>query len=256
MRAPSSTCRSNNGVFNPNAGTVIFNGNAQSIGGSFITVFNNLTISGSGTKSLLNNETVIGTLTVNPFATLDISSYNLSAPSAIQLYGGATTGSIITGSSGTLSLGGNVTVNSANTGSSAAIISCFLALGNNSTRTFIIADDGTTATDLVISGSIFTSGALTKTGPGTMVLSGVNNYTSVTTISNGNLRLGGTGTTIPGDININGGTLDYSNTTNEQIANTSNMTLSSGIFDPAARAETIGSLTMTGGSLIKGGNTQ
>ncbi|MES2575471.1 MAG: autotransporter-associated beta strand repeat-containing protein, partial [Bacteroidota bacterium] len=157
--------------------------------------YGNLTISGTGTKTLgydglvaPTGVTVAGALTVNANNTLALSTYTLGSPTSTILYGGATTGSAITGT-GQLTLGGNVTVNDATTGTSGATISCPVALG--ATRTFTVADDGTTATDLTISGVI--SGAtfgVIKAGVGTMTLSGTNTYTGATTISAGTVKIG------------------------------------------------------------------
>jgi lipid-binding SYLF domain-containing protein len=66
-----------------------------------------------------------------------LSTFNLgatSAPTAVTVFCGATTGSSITGT-GTLTLGGNVTVTSAGTGTNGASISAPVALGA-ATRTF------------------------------------------------------------------------------------------------------------------------
>ncbi|MFL5753965.1 MAG: PKD domain-containing protein, partial [Bacteroidia bacterium] len=56
----------NNGTFTPGSGTVTFNGTtAQTINKAGGEVFNNITFSGSGTKTLLSAITVNGNLTVN-----------------------------------------------------------------------------------------------------------------------------------------------------------------------------------------------
>lgn len=93
------------------------------------------------------------------------------------------------------------------------------------TTTFNIAN-GTAATDMNIS-STLTNGNLTKTGAGTLSLSGTDANTSITTttVSAGTLDLNKTGViAIPGNISIDGGTLRLLG--NNQIATTSNITLS------------------------------
>jgi hypothetical protein len=62
-----------NNCFLTSAGTVIMNGANQTIGGTSSTVFNNLTLLGSGTKTLLLNTTVGGAY-ANPAGTLDVGT--------------------------------------------------------------------------------------------------------------------------------------------------------------------------------------
>jgi autotransporter-associated beta strand protein len=141
-----------------------------------------------------------------------LSTFNYgatTAPTSLSLVGGAATGASITGS-GTFSLGGNVTVFDATTGSSGATISCPVSLG--STRTFTIADDGTTAADLTMSGQISGAAGIIKTGSGTMVLSGGNTFSGTTTISTGILNvqnIAGLGTTAGGTTVSSGAELQF-----------------------------------------------
>jgi autotransporter-associated beta strand protein len=73
---------------------------------------------------------------------------------------------------------------------------------NPSGGTFL-ADPGTSST---LSGAITGEGAWTKTGSGTLILTGTNTYGGGTTISAGTLQLGNGGTTgsIPGNVTDNG----------------------------------------------------
>lgn len=66
------TNNSGNNCFGNSAGTVLLNGSNQSIGGNSATVFNNLTLGGSGTKTLLHDETVGGAY-VNATGILSLS---------------------------------------------------------------------------------------------------------------------------------------------------------------------------------------
>ncbi len=170
------------------------------------TTYRNLTISGSGTKTLAAaTPTISGVLTVKAGTTLDLSSFALggtTAPSSVVLEIGST-GSIISGS-GALNLGGDIIVNNI-TGNSGATISCPVQL--DADRTFTIADNGTTASELTISGVISTGFGLTKDGSGTLTLSGVNTYTGATTISAGTLALDATGTIAASSGVANSGTL-------------------------------------------------
>ncbi|MCK9410887.1 MAG: hypothetical protein M0Q53_01210 [Prolixibacteraceae bacterium] len=157
------------------------------------TAYSNLTISGNGTKTLAAaTPTVNGVLTVNAGTTLALSTFALggtTAPTSIVMEIG-TTGSVISGS-GALNLGGDVAVNYI-TGSSGATISCPISLDGN--LTFTVADDGTSATDLTISGVMAlgtgTGWGITKAGLGTLLLSGLNTYTGPTSINEGTLALG------------------------------------------------------------------
>ena len=94
------------------------------------------------------------------------------------------TGGNVTTGLGVLTLGGDVTTSAA---ASTATISGNLALA--AARTFTIAD-GAAAVDLqigaVVSGNNF---AITKSGTGTMVLSGANTYTGATNVSAGVLNV-------------------------------------------------------------------
>ena len=119
--------------------------------------------------------------------------------STLTLQAAAVSGSVITGASG-LTIAGNITVNNTGTGASGAVLSSPLNLGA-ANRTITVADDGTSAIDLTISG-VISGGAnigFTKTGAGTMVLSGSNTYTGTSTITGGTIQLGaaGDGTNTP-----------------------------------------------------------
>ena len=154
------------------------------------TTYINLYVAGSGTKTLSANTTVSTALTVNAGCTLGLSTFTLGSPTATTLYCGAAAGSTISGS-GLFTLGGNVTVNDdASVGTNGATISCPVALGG--TRTFTVADDGSAATDFTISGIVSTANGITKTGLGTIMLSGANTYSGATSINNGTLMLNNT----------------------------------------------------------------
>lgn len=112
--------------------------------------------------------------------------------------------------------------------------------------------EGTTG---VIEG-VISRGDLVKNGLGTLTLRGINTY-NTTTINAGILSLGRTATSdfvIPGPVTIAANaTLNYDSTQDNQINNSSHITINGGTFDLGTRAETIGSLTMSGGTLNRGG---
>ncbi|WP_185878796.1 autotransporter domain-containing protein [Variovorax sp. MHTC-1] len=96
--------------------------------------------------------------------------------------------------SGALSFDGGTLQNTAAFGSARAVT---LGTGGGSFQ----AD-----TDLALSGVIGGTGALTKTGDGTLILSSANTYTGGTTVSAGTLQIGNGGTSgsITGDVTNNG----------------------------------------------------
>jgi len=141
------------GTWTRGIGTVVMDAN-NTLPNTIFTNFNNLRISAGTTTLSIAIPTLSGSLTVNGGAELALSTFNLgatTAPTSIVLECGAPTGSSITGT-GTLTLGGNVSVNNMATGTNGASISSPVSLG--ATRTFNVADDGTSATDLAISGVI------------------------------------------------------------------------------------------------------
>jgi autotransporter-associated beta strand protein len=120
-------------------------------------------------------------------------------------------------------------------------------------RVFDVAAGGTATISGVIS-----DGGVTKTGPGTLVFFGPlsNTYTSLTTVTAGILQLNKPpilaeamlGTSISGDVLINGGSL--LNITANQFAPGATVTITSGTWDLGLQAQTLTSLTFEGGSIV------
>ncbi|MEM7175093.1 MAG: autotransporter domain-containing protein [Chlamydiota bacterium] len=115
--------------------------------------------------------------------------------------------------------------------------------------TYTIAN-GTEANDMTISG-VIDNGGLTKEGAGTLELTGVNTYTGDTTVAEGTLNLNAAGTAIASHIDLSGGTLLLSQP--NQIADTSDVTISSGAWNMNGNNDTINHLTFNGGALTQGG---
>ena len=193
------------------------------------------TKSGAGTLTLSGANTYTGATTING-GTLSISSMaNGGAASNIGQS---------TNAAANLVLGGGEL---AYTGSTASTDRNF-TLAADTTSTINVTQSGTS---LTISGAAAsTTGSLTKTGAGTLALSGNNSYSGTTTLSAGTLTLNNAAVnsqTIQGNININGGELNLG--AGHQIADSSNITLSSGTMAVANRLESINAMSMSGGGL-------
>ena len=257
----------NNGTFSSGTGTYTFFGSAaQSIGGTSQIAFGNLTISNTTAAVTLGaNIDMTGALNVKAGATLNLAAFSLgaaSAPTGITIYCGATTGSTINGS-GTLYLGGTVTVTNAGTGNNGAIIAPSIILG--ATRTFNVSSGGGNP-DLTVNGVISDAMGgfgITKGQAGIMMLSALNTYTGKTTINNGILSIntiqavnggsssiGAPATVANGTIDIAAaGTLKYTGTghSSDRVID---LTGSGGTVDASGS----GTLTLSGGVTGNGRN--
>ena len=214
---------------------------------------------GTTTLSVAVNSTANGTLTIKAGATLALGTYTYGTttpPTSLYLECGAT-GSAISGS-GTITLVGNVNVAYVSTGSIAASISCPLNLGA-ATRTFTVANDGSTAADLTISNVISGSAGITKTGDGTMILSGTNTYIGPTIVDNGTLRLGAPTSalgTVSGGTTVNSGAVldlnGYTLSTSEPLTlNGTGISGSGALINSSATAVTYdGAITLGSASSI------
>jgi autotransporter-associated beta strand protein len=160
-----------------------------------------LTVNSSGQFNLNGFSETVG-------ATSIVGGSISTANGSITLSTLAMTGGSISTGSGTLTLGGTVTGNAS---ASSATISGNLALGG--ARVFAIADGAATA-DLSISAVMSGAATISKTGAGSLVLSGANTNTGAITISGGTLsvssdaNLGNSANTMT----INGGTLEATST--------------------------------------------
>ena len=124
--------------------------------------------------------------------------------------------------------------------------------GNIFTNNNFIDVYGSNDNTLEIAGVISGGGGLAIKQNSIVLFTGDQTYTGETFVQAGTLILDGAANTntITGDITISGGDLEYGSAANdEQINNNSNITISSGSWAIGARAETINSLNMTGGSV-------
>jgi autotransporter-associated beta strand protein len=139
----------------------------------------------------LTNVTVNGT-TVGSLNTFDLNGFNQTI--AALTFGGtgatSTSTNIVNTNGGTLTLGGTVAYSATNNPLGGYLIGQ-VDLGAAS-RTFNVGDSTTAPYDLIVSANLSSlAGAfgITKTGAGTMVLSGNNSYTGGTTVSTGVLNI-------------------------------------------------------------------
>ena len=166
--------------------------------------------------------------TVATGATLDLRSVAYSTTEAITLQGGAT----LAASNGTSSLAGSVTLAGANT----------------------VSVDGA---QITLAGSIGgTGGSLTKTGFGTLIMTGNNNYSGSTTISAGILNANSSSALGDGSITnsliFTGGTLQAGGSFTSPITRPVTLT-SPGIIVTNSYALTIDAVISGGGGLTKQG---
>jgi autotransporter-associated beta strand protein len=220
-------------------------------GTGLLKITGNMTASGSGAKLLTLNGTGAGEL----------------AGALVDSAGGAT--SLFKSGSGTWTLSGTTThsgSNSINSGvlalsNGSALADTAIVVLSNASSAMLRVDSsetigslrggGTTGGNVNLNGTgvtltvaetanntyagiISNSGGLTKTGAGTLTLSGVNTYSGLTTISAGTLALA-TATNI--------------------LSSSTAVTINGGTFDVGPTNTTLDSINMSSGTLLKGGNS-
>ena len=167
----------NSGTFTQSGGTSTFNGTAQSITGTGATTFNNLTLSGSSTKTLGAAITVNGNLSIGNGITLDVSTSNY----ALTVNGNWSNSGTFTPRNGTVTLSGtgaqsitgattfyNLSLSGGNTTTLAAAIT---VSGNLNIASGDTLDVSTSNYAVTVNGSWTNSGTFTARS-GTVTLNG------------------------------------------------------------------------------------
>ncbi|MDT7642812.1 MAG: fibronectin-binding autotransporter adhesin, partial [Pseudonocardiales bacterium] len=240
----SFTLNANRGIALTGGATFSINPGVTLSYGGIAAGASTLTKAGTGTLTLTGVNTYAGATTISSGVLVIAADSGLGvAP------GAATPGKLTFSAAGTLQSSASLTL-SANRG---------IALTGPAT---ISTDAGTT---LTYGGIVAGASTLTKTGPGTLILAGVNTYTGATTISSGTVSVAansglGTapGAATPGNLALAGGTLQT--TAGFTLGATRGIALGAGggTFDVASGTTLVyggiatgtGSVTKTGAGIL------
>lgn len=204
-------------TFNAASGNLTFGGSTLANGGFLLTV------DGAQNTSINNVISGTGGITKTGAGTLTLSGANT--------YSGASTingGTVVVNSAA--SLGASTSVLTLNAGTLA------VATGFTTSRNIVVGNAAGTfqvnaSQTYTASGILSGSGQLNKTGAGTMVLSGNNTFTGGTNVSAGTLQLGAS----------------------NRLANAGALTVSGGTFALGTYLETVGTVTLSSGSITGSG---
>ncbi|MBN2560037.1 MAG: autotransporter-associated beta strand repeat-containing protein [Phycisphaerae bacterium] len=224
----------------------------------------------SGSMVLAANEQIASdtTAALAVYGTLNLSGFNeimndltLGGAGTVVTGGGMLVMRNLTLSGGTLNPSSDlVTINGTVKSLAQDDLPTSLIAGNVSiaaaSRTFDV-ENGAAATDLEVALALGGTNSLSKTGAGTLMLSGAaNTYSGTTTVSGGVLALGKSAVdgAVPGTLVVTGATVR--SLANEQIGTSGSITLNAGGgLDLNGFTETIGSLVLNGGAVTTGAGT-
>lgn len=270
----SGTMIMSNGANNTYSGTTtVAAGNVQlglsSEDTGFVKVPGALTINGGNVNVAFDEQIAnTSTVTVNSPGTFGLLSGVSESINTLILNGSSAsgadasltitnsltmTGGTMLGGGGTLILSGNITT-LASVSSSRILLD---SLNLNGSAHSVTVNDGAAAVDLEITSAI-SNGTLTKAGSGVLRLGGSTaNTNAAITVNGGTLELNKTV-----GINAVGGTLSIGTASsvvrllkNDQIANTSDITVGPGTFDLNGFSETVDAVSLGGGTITTGAGT-
>jgi fibronectin-binding autotransporter adhesin len=186
----------------------------------------------SGGTLAYGGSDILSTGTVNVYGgTLDLNSRKDTIGALNLGGGGAGTTASVTGTTGTLTLGGNLTYNATNN-PNGAVVSADLNLGS-ANRTFTVNDSSAAATDLTISGKVSAASRnLIITGAGDSAISGniATGAGSLTKQGTGTLTISGTAAnTFTGNLAINEGTVNLNKTDGINAASSGTVIVGDGV---------------------------
>jgi len=176
------------GITKTGAGTLVLASTANAYTGATTVNAGTLLSSASNVIPDASAVTVSGNA-ANVRAILDVNGRSETIGTLTLGGSTVTSAATVATNAGSLTLGGDVTYANGNNPLAATILGS-LALGAAS-RAITVNDSSTATYDLVIPAAISGSGVgLTKAGTGTLLLTGANTYTGITTVSAGTLTLG------------------------------------------------------------------
>ncbi len=204
-----------------NSANTTYSGNLSGLG--------SLTLSG-GTLALGGTNSYAGTTTING-GTLSIAAASaLGAP--------ASSNAILTLNGGTLRATGSLALTSAGAGTPNFAVS----LGSSGGAINVTSSSNT----LTVPGAIGGNGALTLTGPGTVLLQGSNNYSGQTNVNAGTLRVDGS--IANSTTNVNGSTTVLTGAGTTGAVNVTNGTVAPG--DNGSGTLTTANLSLAAGTSL------